>query len=890
MKQFLLSLKQFYCLIALTLLGNFLSAQNISGKVTDSLNNPVVYANVIVKDSLDKNIIKFTTTNLEGKYQMSLKKVGDYVISFSALSYKTEAKNVSLKNENIVVDVVLTEKITELNEVIVQTDRPIVVKKDTIIYTVSAFLKGNETVVEDLLKNLPGINIDANGTIKVGNQEIEKVMVDGDDFFKKGYKLLTKNLNSDVVDKVEIYQKYSNNKLLKDIEESGKVALNLKLKKDRKVDWFGNMSLAYGLTTENRYQARANAMRFGDVAKHYFLTNLNNIGELSGVESVINVTMSDINEVGVIGNSQQASSLINLDSYNLSLKKSRFNFNNQELVSLNSIFKINEKAKLKTNAHFNWDEQAFVQNSIQNFTISSTEFINTEAYKLNKQLFSAYGELDFDYDISKTKLLEIDMKYTNGDAKSKSRLDFNTIPIRQILQSNDERFEYKTIYTNKFAEKKVLALSGVYIYENTPQNYNSDTYLFNELFENDNPQSVTQISNNQMQFAGFEAHLLDRKQNDNLFELKTGYTHRVDKLNSVLNLIEPNTTIQPLGFTNDFKYSVGSLYADAKYKLKFGNYSLTTKLNINQLFNLIESFENEQSQSPLYLNPSVNFGYKINENNNLGFSYNRNFTNASLIQVFDNYILTNNRGFLKGDGGLNQVNATSVALNYSLGKWTSSFFANARLSYTKNHDFFSSNTTINPNYSLSNTILIKDTETWMAQLDIDRYLRFMTSNLKLNFNYFKSDFKNIVNDTDLRVVENNSFQYGFELRSVFDGIFNYHFGTHWNTNTIKTTTDFSNTNTTSFLDLNFNFNKSFNTEIQAERYFFGNFDRNNTYFFLDLESKYKLLDKDVTITLSGKNLFNVNTFKEVFISDINTSSTSYRLLPRFILLGIDFRF
>ncbi len=890
MKQFLLRLKQFYCLIALTLLGNFLSAQNISGKVTDSLNNPIVYANVIIKDSLNKNIIKFTTTNLEGKYQMSLKKTGNYIISFSALSYKTETKNLFLKDKNIITDVVLTEQVAELNEVIVQTDRPIVVKKDTIIYTVSAFLKGNETVVEDLLKSLPGINVDVDGTIKVGNQEIEKVMVDGDDFFKKGYKLLTKNLNADVVDKVEIYQKYSNNKLLKDVEESGKVALNLKLKKDRKVDWFGNMSLAYGLTTSNRYQARANAMRFGDVAKHYFLTNLNNIGESSGVESAIYVSMSDINEVGTIGNSQQASSLINLDSYNLSLKKTRFNFNNQELASFNSIFKINEKARLKTNAHFNWDEQAFIQNSIQNFTISSTEFINTESYRLNKQLFSGYGELDFDYDISKTKLLEIDIKYTNGDTKSKSRLDFNSIPIQQLLQNNNDRFEYKTIYTNKFAEKKVLAISGVYIYENKPQDYSVDTYIFNDLFENDNPQSVTQNSNNQMHFAGFEAHLLDRKQNDNLLEFKTGYTHRVDKLNSLLNLIEPNATIQPSGFANDFKYTVGSLYADAKYKLKLGNYSLTTKLNINQLYNHIESFDNEQSQSPLYLNPSLNFGYKINENNNVGLSYNRNFTNATLIQVFDNYILTNNRGFLKGDGGLNQVNATSVALNYSLGKWTSSFFANARVSYIKNHDFFSSNTTINPNYSLSNTILIKDTETWTAQLNIDKYLRFMHSNLKLNFNYFKSDFKNIVNDSELRIVQSSNFQYGFELRSAFDGVFNYHLGTHWNTNTIKTTSGFSNTNTTSFLDLNFNFNKAFNTEIQAERYYFGNFDRNNTYYFLDLESKYKLQKRDITVTLSGKNLFNVNTFREVFISDINTSSTTYRLLPRFILLGIDFRF
>src|SRR5690606_30103988 len=258
-------------------------------------------------------------------------KAGKYIINFSALSYQLKSEEVILENQSLIKNVILKEQTTELNEVIVQTEKAIVVKKDTIILTVGAFLKGNETTVEDLLKNLPGFNVAADGTVKIGNQEIEKVMVDGDDFFKKRYQLLTKNLNADLVEKVEIYQKYSNNRLLKDIEDSHKVAVNLKLKKDRKIDWFGNASLAYGLTTTNKYQVRANAMRFGEVGKHYFLTNLNNDGESSGGESSIYISASDLNEVGGIGNMENASSLIRLDAYELSLKKSRFNLNNQEL-------------------------------------------------------------------------------------------------------------------------------------------------------------------------------------------------------------------------------------------------------------------------------------------------------------------------------------------------------------------------------------------------------------------------------------------------------------------------------------------------------------------------------------------------------------------------------
>jgi len=107
-----------------------------------------------------------------------------------------------------------------LNEIILHTEAAIKKRLDTTTFKASAFTKGNEQVVEDLLKNIPGVTVEEDGTIKVGNKAIEKVMVDGDDFFEKGYKLLTKNLNADAVENVQVYERYSNNKLLKGIEES----------------------------------------------------------------------------------------------------------------------------------------------------------------------------------------------------------------------------------------------------------------------------------------------------------------------------------------------------------------------------------------------------------------------------------------------------------------------------------------------------------------------------------------------------------------------------------------------------------------------------------------------------------------------------------------------
>jgi hypothetical protein len=141
-------------------------------------------------------------------------------------------------------------------------------------------------------------------------------------------------------------------------------------------------------------------------------------------------------------------------------------------------------------------------------------------------------------------------------------------------------------------------------------------------------------------------------------------------------------------------------------------------------------------------------------------------------------------------------------------------------------------------------------------------------------------------------VKSNSYNYGLELRSGFKGLFNYHIGTKWNTNKIETSTiNNSFTDNVSFLDLSFVFNDKFNIQFQTERYFFGSLDKeNNTYYFLDFDARYTIKKNKLTLALTGKNLFNTETFRTFSISDIGTSTTEFRLLERFVLLKMEYRF
>ena len=258
---------QILFLLLFSTIQNF-AQTNIKGKIIDSLTNTAVQSASIRLYDGRNQLKEYSYSDDLGSFSILSYVKGNFTLKISAMGYieKELSINASLQDVEITVD--LVSKPFDLDEVIILADRPIRVKKDTIIFDAKAFAQGNEEVVEDLLKKIPGLNIDSEGTIKIGNKEVEKVMIDGDDFFERGYKILTKNMPASPIDEIEVYQNYSNNRLLKGVEESDKVALNLTLKEDAKRLWFGNLELGYGLFSENRYEVRSNLMNFGKKNKY----------------------------------------------------------------------------------------------------------------------------------------------------------------------------------------------------------------------------------------------------------------------------------------------------------------------------------------------------------------------------------------------------------------------------------------------------------------------------------------------------------------------------------------------------------------------------------------------------------------------------------------------
>ncbi|SHL47198.1 carboxypeptidase-like regulatory domain-containing protein [Flavobacterium xanthum] len=766
---------------------NAIAQIKIAGSVIDIQNKPILSASIILKDNNGK-IISYTYSNELGKYNISTNNKGKLILAANAMGFEQKSIDIEIEGNDI-KDIVfdLTPKSNELQEVTVTAFRPITVDGDKVIFDVKSFAQGNEQVVEDLLKKIPGLNIDANGTIKVGNQEIEKVMIDGDDLFERGYKILTKNMPVSPIEKVELLQRYSNNKHLKGIESTNKVALNLTLKEDAKRIWFGNMQIGYGLVTANRYEVKSNLMNFGKKNKHYFLTNFNNIGfdAIGDIDNLIRP--QSVSEPGRIGDDQSVKSLIVLGFEMPNLKKRRVNLNNAEMLSLNSIFTLSKKIKLKTLGFLNTDENNFFRNGFQQFSVGNTTFTNTEDFLGRKIQLTGFGKVDVTYDITKTKTLEYTGKFNKTNEKNRSDLLFNNDLLNEQLNANNQLFDQKVVFTNKFKEKKVFLLSGRYINEKTPQNYAVNQFIFQDLFS-ENANSIKQFSENRMQFAGIEGHILDKKESGDLLEVKFGNQLRIDQLNTRFELLENGNNLSlPTGYQNKLRYATNDLYLSAKYRFKIKSFTLLTQSDFHQLFNELQNFNVKTNQNPFFIIPKIGLDWKINDKNKIVTSYSYNTTNAGVLDVYSGFVQTGFRSFSKGLEDFNQLNSSSAIFNYTYGNWGDKFFANTFILYSKSNDFFSTNSIIAQNFSQSEKIIIKDREFVSFSTSIDRYFKSIKSNLKINIGATKTNFKNIVNNSNLREVKNFNADYGLELRSGFKGFFNYHLGSKWNYNQVKTT-------------------------------------------------------------------------------------------------------
>ncbi|MGB0985550.1 MAG: carboxypeptidase regulatory-like domain-containing protein, partial [Saprospiraceae bacterium] len=267
---------------AFLLLGFNLNAQtkfSVKGTLQDTLNEPMAGATVVLLNASDSVLYKFGVSALSGTFTIKRVVAGDYILQATFVGYQTLNKNITVTENTNVGALTLQLSAQNLGELTVKADAiPLEVRSDTIAYNADAFKTQPGAVVEDLLKRLPGVEVEKDGSIKAQGEEVQKVVVDGKEFFGTDPQTATKNLPADAIDKVEVYDEMSDESDFTGVDDGQRTkTINLTLKKDKKKGYFGNFEAGYG--TEDRFKARSNINRFNKKTQTSFIGMVNNNNE-----------------------------------------------------------------------------------------------------------------------------------------------------------------------------------------------------------------------------------------------------------------------------------------------------------------------------------------------------------------------------------------------------------------------------------------------------------------------------------------------------------------------------------------------------------------------------------------------------------------------------------
>lgn len=256
---------------------------SVSGVVVDEFKQPLPKLGVKILNALDSSLVKGTTSSDKGRFRVSALPMGNYIVSLSYLGYNTYNKNISLTPDNkqlLLGTIEMTPSDIMLSEAVVMGKTPdIISKEDTLEYNAASFKTQPNAVVEDMIKKMPGIEIDDNGKITANGKEIKKILVDGQEFFSDDPKVASKNLPANMVEKLQVIDRKSDEARFSGVDDGeDETVINLTVKKGMKNGWFGNVQA--GGATDARYEASLMANYFKDSNQLTLLAGANNTNNM----------------------------------------------------------------------------------------------------------------------------------------------------------------------------------------------------------------------------------------------------------------------------------------------------------------------------------------------------------------------------------------------------------------------------------------------------------------------------------------------------------------------------------------------------------------------------------------------------------------------------------
>ncbi|RYY45070.1 MAG: carboxypeptidase regulatory-like domain-containing protein, partial [Chitinophagaceae bacterium] len=386
-----------------------LFCQSISGTIAGSNGTALPVANVVIRDTGSAGAIKEFVLARDGLYSIKLtRSYSNVVLEATANGYQKGSFSIEKleAGKHYEWDFILNKiSPVDLKEVVVKAkQRPFTIAKDTVTYNVAAYRDGSERKVQDVLKNMPGIDVNSKtGEIKYKGKQVETVKLDGEDLFADNYAIGTKNINVDMVEQVQAIENYSANPLLKGIEGGEKVALNLVLKK-RKTAYNGDAEIGTGMLGKKlALDLSGNLIGIAKTMKSYATASYNNVGSNNSIFDYFsyNPGVQQIREEEFLAKKYIPDLYFDSD-----VDSRRMNINRERSASYHAVFKVFKKINVKTANYFVGDHIRAFQSDRTINRFNNQSFSTADFYSYSKQPWQLRSDLELKSSLTKKSLLE----------------------------------------------------------------------------------------------------------------------------------------------------------------------------------------------------------------------------------------------------------------------------------------------------------------------------------------------------------------------------------------------------------------------------------------------------------------------------------------------------
>ena len=253
-----------YFLILLSFGCAFAQKSSVTGTVVDTANDSTLFRATVQLLKSDSTFVSGVLTDNGGKFDLAVNVPGNYILKVSSMGYSEIMRNVTVESgrKADVGKIGLSESVTLLGEAVITANVPkVVVQEDTFVYNAAAYKVAEGSVIEELVKKLPGAKIEEDGTITINGKQVKKLLLDGREFMGGDLETGLKNLPADIVDKIKSYDEKSDLAKLTGIDDGEEVTvLDFGVKKEMKKGFNVNTNIGYG--THDRYAGRFMGARF----------------------------------------------------------------------------------------------------------------------------------------------------------------------------------------------------------------------------------------------------------------------------------------------------------------------------------------------------------------------------------------------------------------------------------------------------------------------------------------------------------------------------------------------------------------------------------------------------------------------------------------------------